>query len=213
GTKTRARGPEGEEREDPERGDDHGAAEAPATDRVDADQLDVRQIQREREADRRQAREHDTPAALQQRRGSQREQRDDEHHAVAHDAEKRDRQAEQHSPGARLHGLARAGAALQRAAHAEGMEPEIERDEEADEREQRGRLATTPQCCAGARCLGGVCAMMLSAIALKASELARSLYILPLTKNVGVPFTNSLSPCCRLNSIRAAKRPAVMHWS
>ncbi len=79
--------------------------------------------------------------------------------------------------------------ALDRPAEAEGMQPEIERDEQADEREQRDRLAMPHQRGFG---FGGECAMMLSTITLKSSDPGsrRNSSFLPLAKKVGVPSTS-----------------------
>src|SRR5438034_10260985 len=76
--------------------------------------------------------------------------------------------AEEYGPLARLHRLAAARCAtLDRPAETERVQPQIERDEQADEREERDRLAVTHQ----RRC--GRCATILSARALKSSEPGR----------------------------------------
>jgi len=81
---------------------------------------------------------------LGQRRGSQRPERNNQHGEISHHAVKRDWKSEKHRPGAGLHRLAAArGATLDRPAEAERVQPEVERDEQADEREERDRLAGT----------------------------------------------------------------------
>src|SRR6267378_3273601 len=136
----------GGERDNPNKRDDYRRSYTPATDCVYYEQFEIGEIRSNNDADACQPSKHHTPRALDQCRGSQSEERDNQHGEISHHAVKRDRKSEEDGPPAGLHRLAPARCAtLDRPAEAERMQPQIERDEQADEREQRDRLAMAHQ--------------------------------------------------------------------
>jgi len=113
---------------------------------VDDEELEIGQVDRKEQTDTRQTHEHHVPLPLRERRGPQRRQCDDEHGDIPHHTVERDGQSEEDGPLARLYCLAPTGCtALDRPSEAERVQPQIERDEQADEREQRDRLAMAHQ--------------------------------------------------------------------
>jgi len=107
---------------------------------VDHEELEIGEIGGKQHTDRRHGHQHHIPFPIQGRDRPQRRERDDQYRQVPDDAVERDREAEQHGPLARLHRLTPARTALDRPAEAQGMQPQIQSDEHADEREQRDRL-------------------------------------------------------------------------
>jgi len=113
---------------------------------VNDEELEVGEVRGKGHARRPQHNEHHVPLAFDQRRGAEGDERDNQHREISHNAVERDWKSQKHGPLAGLHCLAPARrATLDRPAEAERVEPQVERDEQADEREDRDRLAMTHQ--------------------------------------------------------------------
>src|SRR2546429_9532571 len=106
-----------------------------------------------------------------------------------------------------LYRLAAARAALQHADHTDLVEPEVGRDQQAQQGQDHDRLP------APHHFRGFVCFVRLSTRDLNASEVGCPSNRLPFTKNVGVPPTPSASPSCTLAWMRPAYRWPSMHAS
>src|SRR2546425_3148182 len=113
------------EGQEPDGGDDHRRADAPAAERVDHEQLEVGQIQREEQSRRGEQRERERDPALRQEPGPKPEQGNREERRVPDHAVEGNRHPEQLRVAAGLHLLARPDAALQRA-----DDPDLVRSEE-----------------------------------------------------------------------------------
>jgi len=113
---------------------------------VNDEELEVGEVRGKDHASGRQHTEHHVPLAFDQRCGSEGDERDNQHREISRHAVQRDWKSQKHGPLAGLHRLAPARrATLDRPAEAERVQPEVERNEQADEREDRDRLAMTHQ--------------------------------------------------------------------
>src|SRR5881409_102585 len=170
---------------------------------MEHEQLEGREVEREREARRRERRdEHRQPPVT----GSSRLQAgeaEDEQHRVARHAVERHGDPQEVGVAARLHHFAAAGPALELADDTDLVQPEVRRDQQPHEREEHDGL---PPDHLRVR-------VRLSTRAWKASDVACPSNRLPFTKKLGVPWTPARSPSSRLAWMRPAYRWPSVHAS